>query len=94
MKIRWTTPASNDLEAIQEHLAKDDPKSAYQITQIIWMATQYLSKYPSMGRVGRVNSTRELVITHAPYIVAYRIKSNAIHVLAIYHETRKWPENF
>jgi len=51
-----------------------------------------LTANPSLGRPGRVDGTRELVITHTPYIVAYRIHGNEIQVLAVIHAARLWPD--
>lgn len=44
--------------------------------------------------VGRVEGTRELVITHTPYIVAYTIDphSNTVVVLRVLHGARRWPD--
>jgi len=47
-----------------------------------------------MGRRGRVGGTRELVIPSQPYIIAYRIRGQTIHILAVLHGARKWPERF
>ncbi|MDP1770962.1 MAG: type II toxin-antitoxin system RelE/ParE family toxin, partial [Methylobacter sp.] len=51
-----------------------------------------LTANPSLGRPGRVDGTRELIITHTPYIVAYRIHGNEIQVLAVIHAARLWPD--
>ena len=48
-------------------------------------SVQQLANHPSMGRAGRVFGTRELVITHYPYIVPYRIKDDAVEVLRVFH---------
>lgn len=47
-----------------------------------------LTANPSLGRPGRVDGTRELIVAHAPYIVAYRIHENEIQILAIIHAAR------
>jgi toxin ParE1/3/4 len=47
-----------------------------------------------MGRPGRVKGTRELVIVGTPYIVAYRIKGDAVQVLRVLHGAQKWPQGF
>ena len=46
------------------------------------------------GREGRVAGTRELVIRGTPFIVAYRVVRNEVHVLAVMHAARKWPDEF
>ncbi len=38
-----------------------------------------------MGRIGREQRTRELVINPLPYIVVYRIQKNVIEILHIHH---------
>jgi toxin ParE1/3/4 len=47
-----------------------------------------------MGRKGRVNGTRELVINHTSYIAAYRIAGDDIHILRVLHSSMQWPGNF
>jgi toxin ParE1/3/4 len=44
-----------------------------------------------MGRPGRIEGTRELVITGTPFIVTYRIRRNDLQILAVMHTSRKWP---
>jgi toxin ParE1/3/4 len=47
---------------------------------------------PNAGRIGRVANTREIVVPGTSYLVAYRIREDMIHVLAIMHAARQWPE--
>ena len=53
-----------------------------------------LVTFPEMGRRGRVLGTRELVIASQPYLVAYRIRGQTIHILAVLHGAQKWPDRF
>ena len=46
-----------------------------------------------MGRQGRVENIRELVVKGYPYMVAYRITEETIDLLAVRHSARLWPEN-
>ena len=46
------------------------------------------------GRERRVVGTRELVIAGTPFLVAYRIEKNEVHILAVLHAAREWPEEF
>ncbi|PIW88418.1 MAG: type II toxin-antitoxin system mRNA interferase toxin, RelE/StbE family, partial [Nitrospirae bacterium CG_4_8_14_3_um_filter_44_28] len=43
---------------------------------------------------GRVEGTRELVISGLPYIIPYRVKNNTIEILRVLHAARKWPTKF
>jgi plasmid stabilization system protein ParE len=46
-----------------------------------------------MGRVGRVEATRELVISNTSYLIIYRVKEESVEILRILHSSRKYPEN-
>ena len=94
MKIIWTEPAANVLEQIQDYIAQDNPAAAYQLAIIIETVTQNLANHPKMGHVGRVTNTYELIIPDTPFIVVYKIKDKEIHVLSVFHTSRKWPEEF
>jgi toxin ParE1/3/4 len=50
-----------------------------------------LTDFPAMGRPGRVSGTRELVVPDAPYIVPYRVRGQTVHILRVFHTSRKWP---
>ena len=94
MKIVWTEPAAKALEDIQDYIAQDDPATAYDVAIIIKTVVQNLGLHPKMGRKGRVVNTYELIISDIPYIVVYRIKHKEIHILSVFHTSRKWPEHF
>ena len=54
-------------------------------------AVTTLEDHPFLGRPGRIDGTRELVIGRYPYIVAYR-QTAAIEILAVVHTSRRWPD--
>jgi len=80
------------LESIQDYIAKDKPRAAFEVAQKIRYATEQLNDHPELGRAGHVHETYELVITGLPYIVLYRVKGKEVHILSVYHASRKWPE--
>ncbi len=94
MKLTWTKPAARALASIQDYIARDNPKAAYEVIQTIRLSVIQLSEHPKLGREGRIKGTRELVIANLPYIVPYRIVENEIQILSVYHGARKWPDNF
>ena len=94
MRIRWTTPAANALLAIQDYIARENPRAAFEVAQHIRVAVEQLRDHPRMGRKGRVRGTLELVISGIPYFVPYRIRGKEVQVLSVYHTSRKWPELF
>lgn len=94
MKIVWTEPARQDLRQVFIYIAKDSPKAAAKVLSLIKERTVLLQDNPHLGRTGRVDGTRELVITGSPYILPYRLKENQIQILAVFHSARQWPERF
>ena len=94
MRIRWTVPAAAALDRIQNYIAKDNPRAAFEVVQRIRVAVSQLELHPKVGRPGRVRGTSELVIHDLPYIVAYRIKMDEAQILSVYHTSRKWPDAF
>jgi toxin ParE1/3/4 len=94
MRVVWTVPAARDLDAIGEYIARQNPSAAQRIIRRITVRTKSLATHPYLGRPGRVTNTRELVVTSTPFIVAYRIISDRIEILAVFHGARKWPDTF
>jgi toxin ParE1/3/4 len=94
MEIIWRRAALNDLEAIREFIAQDDPAAAARVRAAIRAVVDPLANYPNLGRAGRVEGTRELIIAGFPYIVAYRVAEKQVRVLSIIHTSRQWPRRF
>lgn len=94
MRIIWTEPAARALECIQDYIARDNRRAAWEVAQTIRHAVSQLEDHPRLGRSGRVRGTLELVIPKLPYIVPYRIKGREIQILSVFHTARKWPEKF
>ena len=90
----WTEPAATALGRIQDYIANENPRAAFEVGLRIWIAVSQLEEYPEIGRIGRVRGTFELVIHDLPYIVPYRIKKNEVQILSVFHTLRKWPETF
>ncbi len=92
MKIRWLTLAAQDLEQAGAYIAQENPTSAVQVVLRIIKAVELLVDQPSIGRPGRIEGTRELVIEGTPFIVPYRQKNACIEILRVYHQSRCWPD--
>jgi toxin ParE1/3/4 len=92
-EVHWTQPALQDLDDIGAYIALDNPKAAETVVRRIIEAVSGLSFFPRIGRPGRVEGTRELVIGGIPYIAVYRVRER-VEILAVYHGARAWPEAF
>ncbi|MBL8151810.1 MAG: type II toxin-antitoxin system RelE/ParE family toxin [Blastocatellia bacterium] len=94
MKVVWFYRAVEDLQAIGEYIARENPSAAYEMVVRIKKAGDSLADHPQSGRTGRVKTTRELVVAGTPYLLPYRIKNKEVQILRIFHAAQKWPDKF
>jgi toxin ParE1/3/4 len=92
MQILWTSQGSEQLAAAYNFILAENPSAAEKQLEIVLRAVEQLVNFPEMGRPGRVDGTRELVIHGTPYIVAYRLKGATVRILALIHGARRWPK--
>jgi len=86
--IRWTTEASDQLEAAFQHIQQDNPAAARNVAQVVIDRIEQLATFPSLGRPGEVVGTRELVCP--PYVVVHRSAEEIIEILYIWHGAQDW----
>ncbi len=91
MRIRWTRAAAEDLEHIKNYLTEHHPQFAQSTMIEFYETIRSLKISPRRGRLGREEGTRELVLSRLPYIVACRIKEQAVEVLHIFHGAQNRP---
>jgi len=89
MHLKWSAAAIADRTAIFDYIDADRPQAAISVDERIRTQVNRLADFPEIGRPGRVAGTRELVIDRTPYVVAYRIMSDAIVVLRVIHSARR-----
>jgi toxin ParE1/3/4 len=94
LNLHWTPIAIAHLHAAYDYVAEDSVAAAESLLDRIFTAAEAATRFPQIGRQGRVAGTRELVIAGTPFVVAYRPRRNQIDVLAVFHGARRWPEEF
>ena len=90
MKLVWTRPAREDRKAIRENIAADNPSAALDLDELLSEKAARLVDHPGLGRLGRLQSTRELV-AHRNYILIYDVAGDLVRVLRVLHAARQWP---
>lgn len=88
--IIWQKSAIENRDAQLDYIALDNPKAAIQQGDKIAKNIIKLIDFPKLGRV---KSTRELVISGTPFIAIYKISGNKIKILALLHGSQQWPKN-
>ncbi len=92
MKLVWASEALGDLGEIYAYIGEYDQDAAKRTLERVHAIVElHLPGSPNVGRPGRVAGTRELVIPGTPFIVPYRVKSEAIEILRVYPGARRWP---
>jgi len=93
LEIRWLKRALANLDAEAAFVALDNPAAA-RLVDTIARTVELLAQHPGLGRPGRVEGTRELVVANTPYLVPYRVRNNVLEILRVFHGARKWPQKF
>lgn len=91
MRLRYSGHARDDLESLFEYIAENDAVAAQKVSRIIRAGVDRLLQFPSYGRVGDIEGTRQFVVAGAPYIVIYEIEDEMISILRIYHTAQDRP---
>jgi toxin ParE1/3/4 len=93
VKVEWTETAKAHLLGLDAYLYERSPQGADRVVDQIYQAVGTLEQFPFAGRPGRVAGTREMVVTTTRYIVAYRIRNEAVQILAVMHGAQRWPRH-
>ena len=91
MIVVWQPHAIADRDAQLDYIAQHSPHAAIEQGDRIAYQLSQLIQHPEMGRLGRTQATRELVISRTPFIVVYRINAERIEVLRVLHGAQQWP---
>ena len=92
MRLEWSPHAVADLKSISEYIEQDRSlETANRIVRAIYDSIQSLRTTPHRGRHGRIESTREMVVSSLPYIVVYQVFDERLLILNIVHGAQRWP---
>ena len=89
MKLSWTPEAIADRHAIFDYIEADNPATAAALDELFSEKAERLTDHPKLGRPGRVEGTRELVV-HENYILVYDIVGDLTRILRVLHAARQW----
>ena len=90
MRVRWTEPALEDMEGIQNYIAKDSSFYAQQFIERIFEVVKKLEDFPELGRkvpeANDRNDTRELIFQG--YRIIYQLQTNHVFIVTVTHGSR------
>ncbi|WHO76146.1 type II toxin-antitoxin system RelE/ParE family toxin [Rhizobium sp. BT03] len=93
MKLVWRAKAASDRKRAIQFIADQNVGAAISQLDEIERQTDLLIDQPEIGRPGRIDGTRELVISRTSFIVIYRVRQKAkqVEILRLVHGAQKWP---
>ncbi|MAS36255.1 MAG: type II toxin-antitoxin system mRNA interferase toxin, RelE/StbE family [Anaerolineaceae bacterium] len=90
VELVWSAFARADLLGIVDYISDDNPDAAQRVKDDIETKSKALISHPKIGRVGRVEGTRELVVW-SNYILIYQETTAEVRVLRVLHAAQQWP---
>ncbi len=93
MNFVWLPAAMADRDELIDYIARENLVAAISQDDHIEKQTNQLIQYPEIGRPGRMQGTRELVIKHTSFVVVYRVNMRAgrIEIWRVLHTSQAWP---
>jgi len=93
VKLLWSAKAASDRKRAIQFIADQNVAAAISQLDEIERQTDLLIDQPEIGRPGRIEGTRELVVSRTSSIVIYRVrqKIKQVEILRLVHGAQKWP---
>jgi len=94
MRVIWTPEAQGHLDGVYQYLKRDAPFYAQGVVDKLTRRSQQLIDHPHSGRIVPAyddRNLRELIVF--PYRLIYRVKTDRIDVIAVFHGARQLPDS-
>lgn len=93
MRVVWTEEAQAHLDGIYQYIARDAPLYAKQTVDKFTRRSEQLVHHPRSGRPVpeyEDKDLRELIVF--PYRLVYRVRSDRLDVIAVFHGAQQLPK--
>ena len=90
MKLLWSPLSIEDRKQIYAFIAEHDQRAADEMDGLFNKRASHLLSFPEMGKPGRVEGTRELVV-HKHYVLVYACAGDTVAILTVLHAARQYP---
>lgn len=93
MRVTWTPEAQSHLDGIYQYIKNDAPFYAQGVVDKLTRRSQQLVEHPHSGRIVSAyddRNLRELIVY--PYRLIYRVMTDRIDVIAVFHGAQQLPE--
>jgi toxin ParE1/3/4 len=90
-RLEWSFGAARDVLQIEAWIALDNVIAALKVAEHIIEKAELLRRNPNLGRRMGAGGPRKLALTRYPYSIYYRVTRNAIRVVRVLHQARRFP---
>jgi plasmid stabilization system protein ParE len=88
-RLIWSGPARGDVDAIAIYFREIDRDVGRRIVTAIRERAKLLTRHPFAGEpLDEVR--RKLSVDRFPYVIVYRIGSDAVSIIRIHHAAQDW----
>jgi plasmid stabilization system protein ParE len=90
-RVRWTTPAWNDVEESARFIARDSPRYAVVLQREAQAAAASLRQFARRGRIVPERNDerlRELIVAQSYRLIYKIVAGDEVHVIAFIHRAR------
>jgi len=91
MRLKWSSFARWQYMEQISYIGDRNLSAALKIKDKIKTATDKLLIHPEIGKKGRCEGTRELVVSGTPIIIVYTIIGRKILIAGILHTAQDYP---
>ena len=92
MKVIWSEQARREWAEQYRFYFSRNPDAARRMRAAVMGGARRLHDYPKMGRPGRVEGSRELVIVGTPFLLVYDENPVRVEILHLYHGRQDWQD--
>jgi plasmid stabilization system protein ParE len=90
-RLEWSSTAARDLFDAWLFIAADSFTAADLVEQRILLAAERLLDFPALGRLGRVQRTRELPVARTSFTLVYHVGQRRVSIARVLHQRLKYP---
>ncbi len=91
VKVIWSRLAIEELMAIHDYIANDKPSAARETAAKINYSVKLVCQFPSVGKAGRLQNTREYAIPKTSLTLIYTVREHQLLILRVFHGARRLP---
>lgn len=89
MKVRFSSPALDELDAIYRYIVEHNGAAAKRVKARIREAAEQLGEFPEMARRTDRAGVRVRIVTPFPYLIFYTVRNDEVLILHIRHGARQ-----